>query len=229
MLTLLLTMALGAQPEAKAEMVEVPANFVEYFEKAAEEKSKILLDLEGRVEQAKIVVRSSTAFANTHNKKHLAANEANLKSAKKIGAFAYIDPRKVVSLGVFFASRDTEKPSEQHNVLGVVDKNTLVANCVGVDGMVFSAVLKVDSTKGITAADTVGTKDLKSVLRGESYPVVWHVISHKGLDDPRVAGLVEIKDARPMPVLRAIGRLELEKYRKAYDAAKKVDVDKPSP
>lgn len=221
MLALLLLAALCADPDAKvAEPESVPANFEAYFERADALKSEVVAGGEAAVARAKIAVNSSGPAEKANSKKALGAAESELKAMKKMKPFAYLDPRKVGSVGMFLAIDERAKVHEEiANVVGVIDSKTVVV--VGVaSGLKFVAVLKVSSTKGMTTATRIGpTRNRDQWTLPQKSP--WVVTGDSGLDDERVSALLRLKaDEDSVPIMEQIDAGGLEKHRKAFDAAK---------
>lgn len=222
MLTLMLFTAICADPDPKAEEL-VPKNFVEYFARADAVKAAWIKKTDKEIELVKIGINSVDAKEKVRLKSRLSQLEEDLKSFKKMKPIAGIKPLEEGSIGVFEVL--TVDASTGGNVIGVIDKNTIVAEGALSTKRNYFAVLKINSTRGITTKTRIGIFSIKDVWKEK--PDVWVVNSLEGIEDAKVATLLRAYGRQSAPILEIVDQQVLEKYRAAYDAMKKPKPEQP--
>lgn len=193
----------------KVEAVEpLPVAFRDYFERADKEKSDLIKGAENKIALEEIALRGASPKSKAFRTRLLSDMKDSLLRLKKTKPIGYMPTNmEVNSVGVL---RSCE-------VLAVIDERTIVANCQGVE-RAFTAVLKLDSTKGIQAGSKLTPLD------------AWTVVDFDGLEDKSVALFLSRRgspvfgrsgpEKAGIAVLEIIKKSELEKYRAAYEAVK---------
>lgn len=194
--------------EKPAASESLPTEFQSYFERADERKAELIMAAEAKVALKEIEVRGAAPKIKAARKRELSDMEESLRDLKKAKSFDFLIENRAIN---------QQREANTIGVLGscdvqaVIDEHTIVANCRGgPGGPSITAVLKMDSTKGIRANSKLTPSD------------VWQVTSTDGLEDEAVAVLLNRSGAvrGKVKVLKIVKRGELEKYRAAYEAVK---------
>jgi len=213
MLAMLLMAAIYADPTEDAAADE---RFAEYFKAADENKRDIVKMCSDKVERAKIALNSAEPIEKPQLKAALRRVEADLAGSKRMKPFHYVDPFVVGAIGVFCANIEGRKLGSA-NVVGVIDKTTVVVEGYGRRGVSFRAVLRVPSTKGITRESRIGMTFVSGEWLGKP-ETVWVVAGINGAEDPRVAALLRVTPDTEVPIFDVVEGLEAR--RKQYEADK---------
>ena len=222
MLTLMLVAMLCSDPVDEAEL---EARFSEYFKAADENKRDVVKICLDSVERAKIALNSAEPISKPQLKVALRRAEADLAGSKRMKPFSYIDPFVTGTIGVFCANIEGRKLGSA-NVIGVIDKTTVVVDGYGRRGVEFKAVLRVPSTKGITRESRIGMTFVSNEWSGKP-ETVWVVSGINGAEDPRVAALLRVKPDAEVPVFDVVEGLEAR--RKQYEASNAATAVEPLP
>lgn len=244
MFVMLLMLAIGAEPNAKAlEIKEAPTqekaeteadqpsrdDFFAYFERADAERLSMIEVLQSNIDILQVRFNGSEPRLKASRKSDLLAAEATLKAYLKTDATALIRAKKNRSMGTFYAG-DAKTRDSLFNVIGVLDEGHVLVRITADDARLQWVVLCC-STKQATEDSMIGIGIKDRLIPLRPHPV-WFRAARNGAEDRRVAAIMRSNriamDGVHIPVFTLVSRKELEPQRLAYDEAKAKKTPSPA-